>query len=267
MRCIISVAVKNNLSGLILTINSILKEINKENDDFFAIDIIDGLSTDGSVRYIKDLISRMGGKKLRLIEAEPKGVYNAMNIGVMARNPEDWSWHINSGDILVADLSHIKSILTRNNNEYDLIVGKCGIFFKENPDYFFVKNKTNELPHQSCIYKNNLHSVYGYYNEKFVAFSDTQFLKKINPEKILRADAIFSATYVSPENISRRPESMLHDMRKLDSITNLSPSMKFEFFVRMLILKIEKKIGNSFSVLLKINIQLLFGMVDIHHLK
>lgn len=267
MRCIISIAVRNNLPGLTLTVNSILNRINHRNADFFFIDFVDGNSTDGSTGYIKKLIATIGCNRARLIVADPKGVYNAMNIGLLARDSEDWNWHINSGDLLIADLNYIKSIIIENNNSYDLIVGRCALFFSEDPKFLFSKNKNNELAHQACIYRTRLHAVYGFYNEALKACADIEFLKNIDIKRIVRADSIFAATHVSPRNLSRRPDSIRGDMRIIDTTNKLSATKRGGLYIRIFILEAERIIGISVSVIIKIFFLALIGRAKLIRLE
>ena len=83
---------KNNLQGLRRTVNSVLKQ----NDKNFNWLILDGNSTDGSIEYIKSIEC----DTLRIIIEDDEGIYQAMNKAIDCVNHNDFVWFLNSGDSL-----------------------------------------------------------------------------------------------------------------------------------------------------------------------
>jgi glycosyltransferase involved in cell wall biosynthesis len=111
----------NNASGLRKTIESV---INQTFNDYEYI-VIDGGSTDGSVEVIKEYAD-----KITYWKSEPdKGIYNAMNKGIMNAHGE-YCHFLNSGDTY-----HSLSVIERVVNSLDgtdFISGKTYIYNADN---------------------------------------------------------------------------------------------------------------------------------------
>lgn len=106
----------NNLKGLKRTINSIKSQDNKNYEHL----VIDGLSSDGSVDYIKKNIR----KKNYLIEKD-KGIYDAMNKGIKLSS-YDYIIFLNSGDTFY-DNNVISTYVSKIELSTDLIFGNLNI--------------------------------------------------------------------------------------------------------------------------------------------
>jgi len=165
----------NNKAGLEKTISSV---VNQTCSDFEYI-IIDGGSTDGSLEIIKD----NGEKIAYCISEKDKGIYNAMNKGILKANGE-YCLFINSGDYFIK--STILSEMAGYINDEDILYGN---------GFFEAKNNTLDklecpvkltlgfftiycLLHPCTLIKKSLFDKYGLYNESNKIVSDGEFFIK-----------------------------------------------------------------------------------------
>ncbi len=158
----------NNAEGLRKTIESV---VNQTFTDYEYI-IIDGGSTDGSV----DIIKQYEEKITNWVSEPDKGIYNAMNKGILKAKGE-YCQFLNSGDWLI-NQNVLKNVFAVNNNE-DIIYGNVqtdkGTI--ENPEkltlkFFF----QSTICHQSVFHKTDLFGKYGLYKEELFIIADWQFL-------------------------------------------------------------------------------------------
>lgn len=111
----------NNASGLRKTIESVVSQTFQD----FEYLVIDGGSTDGSVEVIKEFED-----KITYWVSEPdKGIYNAMNKGILKARGE-YLQFLNSGDWLV-DESVILRIFNQKQ-EADILYGDYSLSYNEN---------------------------------------------------------------------------------------------------------------------------------------
>lgn len=174
----------NNFSGLRKTIESVVNQSYK-NYEFI---IIDGGSTDGSVDFIKE-----NEKKISYwVSEKDKGIYNAMNKGIVQAKGE-YCLFLNSGDYLI-DINVLENLFSQNFEE-DIIYGNvlkvyssAKIERDKGPqrseltlgDMFF-----DTLPHQSVFIKKELFDKYGLYSEEYKIVSDwVLFLKAIGIDNV-----------------------------------------------------------------------------------
>lgn len=162
----------NNKSGLEETIKSV---VSQKYSDFQYI-VIDGGSTDGSV----DVIKKYSDKISYWISESDKGVYNAMNKGILQAKGE-YVLFMNSGDLLKEDIS-IGRIFDQTNGEdvvylnVEIVSPNQEPYVKKYPAkldllFFIVSN----ICHQSTFIKRNLFSKYGLYSETMLISSDWAF--------------------------------------------------------------------------------------------
>ena len=165
----------NNAAGLRKTIESV---VNQSYTDFEYI-IIDGSSTDGGVEVIKEYAD-----KITYWVSEPdKGIYNAMNKGILQSKGE-YLQFLNSGDWLISN--SILDIVNSNLTGEEIIYGDGILSFKDGRsstyivpekltlDYFY----SGSLFHPSAFIKKDLFITYGLYNESNKIVSDWEFFLK-----------------------------------------------------------------------------------------
>ena len=160
----------NNAEGLRKTIESVVTQTFTD----YEYIIIDGGSTDESVEVIKQYAD-----KITYWVSEPdKGIYNAMNKGILKANGE-YLLFLNSGDIFFSKKS-VKNLIEHSEN-YDIVYGNIWVI---NKDEGFVKQYPDELtfgyfiydtlPHPASLIKKNLFEN-NLYNEELKIVSDWVF--------------------------------------------------------------------------------------------
>ncbi len=161
----------NNAAGLEKTILSIARQ-NYPDIEYI---IIDGGSTDDS----NDVINRNRNVISYSISEKDKGIYNAMNKGIIKATGE-YLLFLNSGDTLIKENSLQRLIYLGKNA--DIIYGDIkmsessksrevifppSLSFK----FFFI----NSLPHPCTLIRKELFNAIGYYREDFKIAADWAF--------------------------------------------------------------------------------------------
>ena len=153
----------------------------------FEYIIIDGGSTDGSVEIIKQYAD-----KITYWVSEPdKGIYNAMNKGILQAKGE-YCQFLNSGDTLYSNT--VLSDIFEINLAEDIIIGGTLNLFTDNTKilskgrvYAHLRKGQSltlfdlyggAIPHQSSFIKCNLFNKYGLYDESYKIVSDWIFFLK-----------------------------------------------------------------------------------------
>lgn len=163
----------NNKEGLIKTIQSVFDQTYNN----FEFIVIDGGSKDGSKEFL-DAVSN----KLDYFVSEPdKGVYNAMNKGIVKAKGE-YLLFLNSGDWF-SD-TNVLSIFMQNLGDYDIIFGNKINYYSEDKMIvekspaivdFYILAFSYSLPHQATIIKRKLFNEIGLYDETLKIVSDWKF--------------------------------------------------------------------------------------------
>lgn len=164
---------KNEIPFIKDTITSIVEQTYQN----FEWIVIDGGSTDGTV----ELLNQNKSKINFFVSGKDTGIYNAMNLGIMASSGE-FLIFMNGGDLLFdkhvlskADDSLDDSADVFYGDSFRLFEKKDDCFIKTYPDVitkaFFLNNT---LAHQSCFIKRNLFDRYGLYLESFKIVSDKE---------------------------------------------------------------------------------------------
>ena len=168
---------RNNEVGLEKTMQSVLSQTCKS----FEYVVVDGASTDNSVRIIQRFAKGFGSR-IRWISEPDKGIYSAMNKGIgMASGI--YVQFLNSGDCLVADdvTSRMLAALEKNDNPSILY----GNMLKDMPDGTVIQDRcfsgrkmtfldfyTGTLNHSPAYIRKNLFDKYGFYDESLKIVSD-----------------------------------------------------------------------------------------------
>jgi glycosyltransferase involved in cell wall biosynthesis len=202
----------NNSHGLEKTIKSVIKQTFKD----YEYIIIDGLSTDNSIKIIKQY-----SYKISYWVSEPdKGIYNAINKAIIKANG-DYCLFINSGDSLINNdiLNKIANYL----NDIDIIYGNIIVFNKNSnylikyPDKLTFSDFFNKsIPHSGGSFiKRDLFAKYGLYNENYKIVSDWEFFIKViilNNATYKHIDEVFS--YFHLDGISTQQMKLMDHERK-----------------------------------------------------
>lgn len=163
----------NNKSGLKKTMESV---INQAFNDIEYI-VIDGGSTDGSLELIKEYADNID----YWVSEPDKGIYNAMNKGIVMANGE-YLQFLNSGDCLVDELV-VEKMMDRAS-EYDMVYGNCIMVYPDGrmvvdcPGGAEINFRTffnATINHQASFIKRSLFYKYGLYDEQLKIASDWKF--------------------------------------------------------------------------------------------
>ena len=141
----------NTKKKLIKTLNSIKKQTYNN----YEIVIIDGLSTDGTINFVK----KNRNKKIKFFTEKDNGIYDAMNKGIKKANGQ-WTLFLNSGDIFVDQniLINVNAIIKKKS---DIVFGNTIIKNKDltyNHYSEFISNYSLQIPfcHQSVFTRTKL---------------------------------------------------------------------------------------------------------------
>lgn len=262
----------NNAEGLRKTVESVTCQQCSE----FEYIIVDGGSTDGSV----DVIRHFDGSSVRLrwVSEKDKGIYNAMNKGIMMANGE-YLQFLNSGDTLI-DSSVISNILNEIecHNNPDIVIGgvlkiqdgKIRRFTQLQDEIGFWRFYNGSLPHPSSFIRKSLFEKYGMYDENLRIVSDWKWFMRVvvfegvTPIFVRLDVALFDMGGISETNTALRNnerrkvlEEMVHpniladyrrynaDIRIMRRIRRHKCAFKLVSCIERVLFKIEKLKNNK----------------------
>lgn len=242
----------NNLEGLKRTVESVVNQTWHE----FEYIVIDGGSTDGSGSYIENQSCNID----YWVSEPDKGIYNAMNKGIMKANGE-YLLFLNSGDHFYND-----TVLEKNHiflNLKDIIyfnlqvIDEIKAFVKNYPEQlsfsYFVKDT---LPHPATFIKKTVFDKVGLYDENLSIVSDWKFfiesICKYN-SSYKRIDEILATFYLDGLSSESQNQTLIVDEKQqvlnsefgtyLDDIThffeiektvsNLKKSKKIKMLIKL----------------------------------
>lgn len=160
----------NHAAGLRRTIASVLSQTWSD----YEYIAIDGGSTDGSREILVEHAARLAF----WCSERDGGIYAAMNKGIRHATG-DYLLFLNSGDILYSD-NALSSLFAHDFSE-EMVFADCyvrhkGMKIKSNDmsggnyNYFFFYNRS--IPHQSTLYRRDVFTRYGMYDESLRIISD-----------------------------------------------------------------------------------------------
>ena len=213
----------NNAEGLRKTIESVVSQTFTD----YEYIVIDGASTDESV----DVIKQYTDKITYWVSEFDKGIYNAMNKGILKAKGE-YCLFLNSGDWLV-DEDVIKDfcnacfkedIVSGNifllENEKDNILVKAVSL--ENITYDFFMN--NIIYHQSTFIKRSLLMQCGMYSETYKIVSDWEFfIKALIAQNCTYAHFDRNITYFVKGGVSGQQQWMTLHLQEREKVFKLLP--------------------------------------------
>lgn len=165
----------NDAKGLEKTISSVVSQTYQD----FEYIVIDGGSTDDSVNVIE-------GNQQKInywVSEKDKGIYNAMNKGIIKASGE-YILFLNSGDYLVNNV--VLENISEELDGVEFISGNLEFYLPDNslftrvhPDkltFTYLVSKT--ISHPSTFIKRELFEKFGLYNEELKIVSDWEFFFK-----------------------------------------------------------------------------------------
>ncbi|MDR3260119.1 MAG: glycosyltransferase [Fusobacteriaceae bacterium] len=221
----------NNREGLQKTIDSVVSQTFTD----YEYIIIDGGSTDGSV----DIIKQYEDKITYWVSEQDKGIYNAMNKGIMQAKGE-YCLFLNSGDWLYND-NILNDLFSLDFNE-DIIYGnEIDIYpdgtlkeVKFNRKISFGFLFINYLPHQASFFKRILFDKVGFYSENYKYNSDQEFYFKA----IFKYECSFIhidiyITYYDRSGISSNKENHDELMRERDTVVKQIFPLLYDDYIEL----------------------------------
>lgn len=168
---------RNNAVGLRKTIESVVSQTYTD----FEYIIIDGASTDDSVDVIKEYADKID----YWVSESDKGIYNAMNKGILKAKGE-YLLFLNSGDWLVNE--QVVDDFCNYNLNQDIVCGNINLI--KNGEVLLAKSPDKEaldfnffyygsLLHPASFIRKDLFNKYGIYNEKYKIVSDWEFFIRV----------------------------------------------------------------------------------------
>lgn len=160
----------NNAVGLHKTIESVVSQTSKD----FEYIVIDGGSTDGSIDIIKSYQSKI----THWISEPDKGIYTAMNKGIVVAKGEycqflnsgDWLWQSDVTKNMLLDLPNSSIIYGNKIREYN---GKNRVEKSYQGRQLTLLDMYQSTLFHSCAYiKRSLFEKYGLYDETLKIVSD-----------------------------------------------------------------------------------------------
>ncbi len=165
----------NNLTGLMLTVQSVLAQSFKD----FEYVVIDGGSTDGSAAYIQEHASQLA----YFVSESDSGIYNAQNKGIKAAKGE-YLLFLNSGDFLCN--SEVLQTVFSYPVETDIVFGNMMINWGEGqvsrglmPDTINLEHMYRDtLWHPVSFIRKAVFDRLGLYDESYRLVADYEFFFK-----------------------------------------------------------------------------------------
>tara|TARA_Y100001958_G_C21188839_1_gene517418 strand:+ start:489 stop:1235 length:747 start_codon:yes stop_codon:yes gene_type:complete len=162
------------------TIKSVLSQTYKN----FELIIIDGKSTDNTVKIIKSFKSQ----KIKLISEKDTGLYNALNKGLKIAKgkiigfigSDDFYPNNYVFDFVIKNFDeHLDSVYGDKQYVNEKDINKVVRYWKAGK--YNIKNFYNGWmpPHLSLYIKKNVYDKYGYFNENFICSGDYEYILRV----------------------------------------------------------------------------------------
>ena len=226
----------NNAEGLRKTIESVVSQTFTD----FEYIIIDGGSTDGSV----DIIKQYADKITYWVSEPDKGIYNAMNKGILQAKGEYLNF-MNSGDCFYSP-TVLTEIFEKYNFTESVVTGNRievlwekterfseGIKVLNNGKITLLSLLKDTIHHQCSFIKRELFEKYGLYDESYKIVSDWIFFLKtigIYGEKINYINEIVAIVDYSGISIIQDKERDTERLRAIDEFVPKSILNDYEFY-------------------------------------
>ena len=164
----------NDLTALKRTIESVRAQ---SFNDYLHL-VVDGNSSDGTKEFLNDI----SNSDFYSISEPDKGVYDAINKGVLTANAE-YVIVLNAGDTFfnAEVLKHVYQELSKN--KCDFLIGRVvykkrtGIIKEDSPT--LPSRHVLEVSHQAFFYKKKLHQLLGLYDVSYRSAADYDFFNKV----------------------------------------------------------------------------------------
>jgi len=251
----ICIVVRNAAADLALTLASLDRQLIWLSQLSTEVVIIDGCSNDASAEIAQNWADRCI-LPVCFLSQPPQGIYPAMNLA-WRQAQGDWLVFINSGDLLLDAEPLAAALAAANVANFKSIQFQAAVFMPGSWLGMWIPGRPPAC-HQSLVYRRELHSHCGPYDVRLSICADTLFDQHIRSHGRLWRPDVLAATQVSPANASRTPGLIRQDL-----ITIQALGLSFRPFPRpwlsLLILSMERWIGCSVSVWLRLGVLRLIG--------
>ena len=216
----------NTKKDFLKTINSARKQ--KYNN--YEIIIVDGKSSDGTIKEIK----RIKDRRVRSVIEKDNGIYDAMNKGVK-KSKGDWIIFLNSGDIFV-NKNVLKKISIKEIEKYDILFGNTLVdnkffIYKVRANSFTKKTIFMPFCHQSTVVRKNLLLNY-VFSSKYKISSDFDFFLKCFKKRVRFHNLNITVSKVLSNGLSdRNRNTVFNENIKIIINNNYDLFLIFKLFI------------------------------------
>lgn len=220
--------------------------------------VVDGESRDGSGERARSFARAMEGRlAVNVCSQPPRGIYAAMNQAWRLARGE-WLLFLNAGDLLLDGALAGEAIAAAEAEGAASIQCQMAVFPPGGRRAYWLPGRPVRA-HQALLYRRDLHERFGPYDERLRVCADTRFLLAVETRRQLIWPRLLAATDVSPTDASRDPRRIRHD---LDVIATAGDRLRPWPRPRLtlLVLRLERLLGTSLSVWLRLGWQRLRGI-------
>lgn len=227
-----------------------INSVNAQTFENYEHIFVDGFSSDGTIEIIKELTKNK--KNIKIIQSNPIGTANAMNIGIDNANGE-YLLFLNADDFLYSknSLKNVANFIINNPGHtwyYGVVdtITKDKKYIYSYPHrlyqkkfFYWVLRLTFFMQHPAIFYSKKIFLKYGGYDEKLYAMDYEHAIRIGRKEKAKFMDIKVSNFRLGGISTTQ-PDIMEEDVKKIYNKYFLFPN--FWFFIRKNYIKLSKKI-------------------------
>lgn len=165
-------------------IRNTIESVLAQKDFILEYIIIDGASTDDTIKLISEYVDKFDGK-LILVSEPDHGVYDAMNKGLL-RASGDYIGIINSDDAYLSDsFKQVIETIQKQNSLPDVVysdvnvIDEKGRFLRVIPGDAKLLKKGMLVNHPTCFVRNDAYRKYGLFDLKYNVVADYDLMLRI----------------------------------------------------------------------------------------
>lgn len=157
-------------------ISNLIDSLEKQTDQNFEWVVVDGLSTDNTLKILK----KVNSLNIKIISEADFGIYDALNKGIKACSGE---YYLVAGADDIFFSNAIFDYKAALEDEVDMITANIKIGNeiskpRNGPSWRFAQFKWVSSHALGLLIRRNLHMRYGFYSNKFPIAADQLFIKK-----------------------------------------------------------------------------------------